>query len=206
MNRFTSQLLPVVSVAVIAMGVAAQAHAANTVQPPPSITPVSTCGLTDIFGTGVTVNDCSGFYEKNLNKGENNTNFTMVKDLLQSEFAGVVLGNSILQQKDVSTGASFSFDGPYNLSTSLFGRIVLGVHWGGNDTAFYDVTLNPGITTFNIVLNNPSRSNGGGISNVALYGTNLAPVPEPETIAMLLAGLGVVAAAARRRLGKTPKH
>jgi len=30
----------------------------------------------------------------------------------------------------------------------------------------------------------------------------MAPVPEPETYAMLLAGLGVMGAVARRRLGR----
>lgn len=51
----------------------------------------------------------------------------------------------------------------------------------------------------------------GAISNIAIWnnydggsgGGTITPVPEPETYAMLLAGLGLVGFAARRKLSKT---
>jgi hypothetical protein len=46
---------------------------------------------------------------------------------------------------------------------------------------------------------NPARGRGT-ISNVALYSTTPA-VPEPETYALMLAGLAAVGFAARRRKG-----
>lgn len=44
-----------------------------------------------------------------------------------------------------------------------------------------------------------------GTGSEAVYAVTLAPVPEPETYAMLLAGLGLVGAIARRRKTTTTK-
>ena len=44
-----------------------------------AITPVSSCSFSDVFGAGVTVTDCSGYYTGNLN---NNADFPDVKTLL----------------------------------------------------------------------------------------------------------------------------
>jgi hypothetical protein len=42
---------------------------------------------------------------------------------------------------------------------------------------------------------------GDGLYSVSEFQAFAAPVPEPETYALLLAGLGLVAAVARRRAG-----
>ncbi len=70
---------------------------------------------------------------------------------------------------------------------------------GGGDTAFFRITVGAGFTGLDIVSTNPKPDRGGrgGISNVALYATQ--PVPEPQTCALLLAGLGVIGFVARRR-------
>jgi hypothetical protein len=47
-----------------------------------------------------------------------------------------------------------------------------------------------------------SDSFGGSLDNVSLTVANVAAVPEPESYAMLLAGLGVMGAVARRRSKK----
>ncbi len=44
-----------------------------------------------------------------------------------------------------------------------------------------------------------------GTGSEAMYSVTLAPVPEPETYAMLLAGLGLIGAIARRRKTTTTK-
>lgn len=157
-----------------------------------AITPASSCSFGDVSGAGVTVTDCSGYYTGNLN---NAATFSDVKTLLTSEFPGAVLGSGIVEQKDVSTGTAFNF------TTPVSGDSVLGVHWGGGkgggNTAFYRVTLGAGFTSFDIASVNPFLERGG-ISNVALYLTTPA-VPEPETAAMLLAGIGAMAFLVRRR-------
>lgn len=168
------------------MGAASMVHAAQS----SAITPTDTCSVTSIFGNGVTVNGCSGYYAKNLNS---DSAFPEVKTLLEAEF-GVTLGLGILEQVNLNNVSIFSF------SQAVEGRTIVGVHWGKNDTAFYDLTLGIGFTQFNIASTNPSLGTGeGGISNAALYGTNLASVPEPETYAMLLAGLCLVGGLAKRR-------
>jgi hypothetical protein len=157
------------------------------------ITPANSCSFADVTGTGVTVTDCSGYYTGNLN---NNADFADVKALLEAEFnpPPLVLGGGIIEQVNPDTGAGFNF------ATPVFGDTVIGVHWGGGagggDTAFYRITVGAGFAGFDIAQTNPNLQRGG-ISNVALYSTT--PVPEPETYALLLAGLGIVGFMARRR-------
>jgi PEP-CTERM motif len=172
----------------VAFAAAALAFAAPSFA---AIAPANTCSFSDITGAGVTVTDCSGYYVGNLN---NNADFADVKTLLEAEFAGVSLGGAILEQVNTATGAGFNF------ATAVSGDTVVGVHWGGGagggNTSFYRITVGAGFAGFDIAQTNPARQRGG-ISNVALYATT--PVPEPETYALLLAGLVGVGFMSRRR-------
>jgi hypothetical protein len=154
-----------------------------------AITPASDCSLSDIYGAGITVTDCSGYYTGNLN---NAADFGDVKTLLQSEF-GVALGSGILEQVNVSGS-------PVTFASAVGGDTVIGVHWGGGkgggSSAFYHVTVGAGFAGFNVVTPNPDLGKGG-LSNVALYATQ--PVPEPSTYALMGAGLALIGGFTLRR-------
>jgi hypothetical protein len=75
----------------------------------------------------------------------------------------------------------------------------LGVAKGGIQTAlnFSDIGFASNVSYVKIVgLDNNGASPGFDVANV--QGLNVTPVPEPETYAMLLAGLGLVGFVARR--------
>jgi hypothetical protein len=170
--------------------IAAAAAAVTLSAPALAITPANNCSFGDVSGAGVTVTDCSGYYIGNLN---NNADFAAVKALLATEFPGASLGSGIIKQVNTSTS-------PVDLGTPLYGDTVIGVHWGGGagggNTAFYRMTIGAGFAGLTIATPNPALGTGG-LSNVALYATQ--PVPEPETYAMLVAGLAAIGFLARRR-------
>lgn len=143
---------------------------------------------------------CLGYFDGNLN-GNSNTWKTVSTDLATW---GVTLTGAAADSNMVSglKGAT-SFD--FNNKT-LYGDTIIGVHYGvikvgtGKDavnyndlTAFY--RFDAGATGLKKIINSVDS-----ISNATLYRSGaMAPVPEPETYAMLLAGLGMVGLIARRR-------
>jgi opacity protein-like surface antigen len=57
-------------------------------------------------------------------------------------------------------------------------------------------------TTYKFVVSGTSKVAGSSLAVNGLYFSNIAAVPEPETYAMLLAGLGLMGAIAKRRKAK----
>lgn len=153
---------------------------------PPSFTPPS-CSSADVSGAGVTFIDCAGLYEGNL-VAESGPKLTEALGIISTEFG--VTATSVLDKVD--TGSS-----PVTFAIPLNGKTVVGVHWGLVGTGFYYLDIAGPITQLTIATTFPGATNGGGLSNVGIYSTT--PVPEPETYALLLAGLGVVGFMARRR-------
>lgn len=146
----------------------------------------------DISGAGLTINGCLGFYTGNRNSG---ASFAEVSSLLDTTWGASAAGASILEQLSTTTGSPL-LTNPGTFTTAVSGQTIIGVHWGGQgggQTAFYNVTIGQGFTGFTFNTANP-----GGLSNLALYSTT-APVPEPESYALMLAGLSVIGFVARRR-------
>lgn len=83
--------------------------------------------------------------------------------------------------------------------------LVFAVHAGGQAGAwlFDNQTVLPGQTLDGNWLINwtvgQGQANSPDFSNLTLFAREVTPVPEPATYGMLLAGLGVVGAIARRR-------
>jgi hypothetical protein len=175
-NKFTAAALALAAVAVSDPALAA----------PPSST-LMTCSSADVSGIGVTFLDCAGLYTGNL-VAEDGPKLAEALGIISTEFG--VTATSVLDKVD--TGSS-----PVTFAIPLSGKTVVGVHWGLVGTGFYYLDIAGPITQLNIATTFPGATNGGGLSNAGIYSTT--PVPEPETYALLLAGLGIVGFMARRR-------
>jgi hypothetical protein len=157
------------------------------------------------------------------------TDLGMVSNSKATTFSGVVLGNTntsindiftfTLEQPNASSGYSvvnvpLTFGGgSYNsvLSTiSLVSEGADGKIGGGDDVVLKSTVLpSAGNTsdhlslTWNSPLTGPAYINVTGVTDGSLGGVYsgaiAAAVPEPETYAMLLAGLGLMGALVRRR-------
>jgi hypothetical protein len=85
----------------------------------------------------------------------------------------------------------------YGLSnTAQFANLKLDYYWSGTEPALdpssaWNLYTQPGLQSYNNKI--------GQLSAVAVRPGDVAPIPEPATVALLLAGLGVLGAMARRR-------
>lgn len=94
---------------------------------------------------------------------------------------------------DCTAGTSAGFSGGVNSYTSAAAYDYLAIHFGKGELLFHWAAPVAAGTTFTIA------GLPKGLSN---YRAFISPVPEPETYAMLLAGLGLLGFLARCRQGK----
>jgi hypothetical protein len=78
---------------------------------------------------------------------------------------------------------------------------------GSNQSPVLGFAIMDGRTTeqygsFDYIIGFNDSSNGDADYDDFVIGVNFAPIPEPETYALMLAGLGIVGFAARRRKNK----
>lgn len=92
-------------------------------------------------------------------------------------------------------GISYSTDG---INYSSFANVVLGLP-ATDPFLGESLALNFNARYIQFALNSNYGDAYTGLSEVKFFSGNIAPVPEPETYAMLLAGLGLMGAVARRR-------
>nr|WP_166180567.1 PEPxxWA-CTERM sorting domain-containing protein [Altererythrobacter segetis] len=148
----------------------------------------------------VTTLDCLGFYEGNL-VAEDGPKLTQALGLTSGLDGDA---SSLLEKIEWGSGQDGN---PIDFLTSLSGKTVIGIHFGGgrdgyNGTGFW--LLDAPADTDKITWYSNTQS---GISNAGLYLTQVPPaVPEPSTWALLLVGFAALGGAMRRlRLGNNAK-
>jgi len=157
------------------------------------------CSPSAITVSGAGSVSCLGYFDGNLNG--NAATWTQVNTYLSSW--GVDLTGAVSTSNMVSgLGGATSF----SFGQTLYGDSIIGIHYGNikvgtgkNATTYNDLTafyrFDAGTTGITTIGNNIAS-----ISNATLYSTGVpTTVPEPETYAMMLAGIGMLGMIGRRR-------
>ena len=153
------------------------------------------CAGSDIDVAGAS---CIGFIDGNLN----GNNPSLAEINLNLAVWGVNLTSAVpltSMLPDLTGGTTINF------SQMLYGDTIVGIHFGNvkdafgtksnNVTAFYRFDAGAGLDSFTTKFDS--------LSNATLYSSgDVTPVPEAEIYAMMLAGLGLMGVAARRRKQK----
>ena len=133
--------------------------------------------INDIFSFTLPVSGGSGYSA---------TNFTLLPGLYNTILATMTLLSD--PNGSVAAGLGLSGDEQILASSVVPGGQLLQLHYGPSASG-------------NMLLNITGLATGtsGGIYTGAISASAVTPVPEPESYAMLLAGLGVMGAIAMRR-------
>ncbi len=192
--------LAALSAGVAIIAVASPAQAVTCVNPsvyPESSTSSGGTALASDVGTGTQVVACLGKYNYGVGNGNNllnnsGSNPARVEAALSRLGLDIdVDGTFWNAPKKVSSISGNILD----FGTELFGDTYIGVHWGGNEgTAFYLLHFDTPTTQIAI---NRNRFSGGVLFSTELF--TPPAVPEPASWAMLIAGMGIVGFAMRRR-------
>jgi hypothetical protein len=181
--------------ALVAFGQVAQAALTSSAPP--------TCSVSDVMADGIASADgCSGAWLGNTTEQE--------ADVLAQIFAdwGVVLdlaGKSDDANFGPFTSNPEATSGTLTFDAAISGPFVIALKAGSEFSLYYFDSGNTGVDYLTFVTNGAAANPQGrpqALSHADLYTVDGVPptvIPEPETYAMLLAGLGLMGFMARRR-------
>ena len=160
-------------------------------------TPVTsvTCGMSTATVGNTGYQACQGPISGNIAPGQTNTaSFASLTYNLVGKSDDALFG-------PFSSNPSGSTSGTLSFDTAQKGLFVLGIKGGPDYSLYLFNGGSSGITSLNwdtLGITTGGGKAGPGLSHFALF-TSTTPIPEPETYALMLAGLGVIGFIARRR-------
>jgi PEP-CTERM motif len=180
-----------IATAITALGLAAGMQAAHAQALP-------NCNNSDI---GPAALDCAGYRVGDHDGALGNA---FVDNALAAWGLNSFLSTNGFEEAEATDSASDGFtftETSISFGQVVYGEAVVGVQFGvgrqGQANAFAVYRIDAGLGGLSgLSFANPGM---GDVRNVALWANSVPAVPEPETYALMLAGLAAVAAARRRR-------
>lgn len=174
----------------LAIAAAAVAFASPAMAYPDSL---NTCSFSDVTAAGANANDCRGaFLGNEVGEGADPGRGAT------TDYINATWGPGYSWYGELPGPVGDNKTGQVTLPMVLTTSFVVSVK-GAGEFALYQFDNSNGATLLDFstaALKTPNGKNQPGWSHSGLWVT---AVPEPETYALLLAGLGVVSLAARRR-------
>ena len=154
------------------------------------------------FAVSGSVDCAGGFANENTTPISNIINVVETETFMGQSWSTIVGGTGFTEYKDDNSGAGSTnslingnANGTVTFLSAVSGPFVLALKYGNEFSAFL---MSPGNYVAGNTITFAASADQQGLSHAAIY-TNVAAIPEPETYALMLAGLAAIGASVRRK-------